>query len=113
MILIHLSLIKLKRRLLKERKKILKELRRLEDVSDLGGETDPDIETDESEELSNQLAENQVLKNRLADIELALGKMKKGTYGICENCKQEIEPEILKVAPESRLCKKCKQNSRE
>ena len=108
MILVRWGLIKPKRRLLRERKKILKKLEGLKNVPDLGSETDPDTETDESEEFSNQLAGAQVLKNRLTDIELALLKMKKGTYGICENCKKEISPELLKIVPESRLCKDCK-----
>ena len=112
MILVRWGLIKPKRRLLKEGKKILKKLGEVKNVPDLGGEADPDTETDESEEFSNQLAEVQVLKNRLADSELALSKMKKGTYGICENCKKEISPELLKIVPESRLCKDCKKSNR-
>jgi len=78
-------------------------------MPDFGTEIDPDIETDESEEFSNQLAQAQVLKGRLADIELALSKIQKGTYGICENCKKEISSELLKIVPESQLCKECKQ----
>ncbi|MFA5386485.1 MAG: TraR/DksA family transcriptional regulator [Candidatus Paceibacterota bacterium] len=109
MIIIRWSAIKLKRRLSKERKIILKKLKELKAIPDFGSELDPDIETDESEEFSNQLAQAQVLKGRLADIEIALSKIGKGTYGICENCKKEISPEILKIVPESRLCKECKQ----
>lgn len=109
MILIRWSAIKSKRRLSKERKIILKKLKEFKMVPDFGDEADPDTETDESEEFSNQLAQAQVLKGRLADIESALSKIGKRTYGICENCKKEISPELLKVVPESRLCKECKQ----
>ena len=107
--LIRWSSIKSKRRLSKERKIILKKLKALKVMPDFGSEIDPDIETDESEEFSNQLAQAQVLKGRLADIELALSKIQKGTYGICENCKKEISQELLKIVPESQLCKECKQ----
>ena len=109
MILIRWSSIKLKRGLSKKRKIILKRLKGLETIPDFGSGTDSDIETDESEEFSNQLAQTHVLKGRLADIELALSKIQKGTYGICENCKKEISPELLKIVPESQLCKECKQ----
>ncbi len=78
-------------------------------MQDLGREIDHDTETDESEEFSNQLAEAQVLKRHLADIELALAKIKKGIYGVCENCKKEISRELLNIIPESQLCKDCKQ----
>ena len=112
MILRRLALMKFKRRLLKERKKILNNLEELKNLPDVGSETDPDTETDESEEISNRLATKEILKKRLADIEFALVKIKKGTYGICENCKKEIPIELLKIAPESQLCKECKEKIR-
>lgn len=109
MILINWNLIGYKRKLSQERKNILKKLQEFKTPPDMGSEGDPDTETDESEEISNQLAEAQVLKKHLADIELALEKIKKGAYGICENCKKGISRELLNVAPESHLCQDCKQ----
>lgn len=67
-----------------------------------------DEEADEAEEFANNLGLRETLKERMADIELALEKMEKGGYGKCENCKNDISFEILKVNPESRLCKSCK-----
>ena len=71
-------------------------------------ETDFSEEADEAEELSNNLGMQDVLKERLQDIERALDKMTKGEYGKCEKCGMNIEPEVLKANPESRLCKMCK-----
>jgi len=44
----------------------------------------------------------------LRNINLALEKIKKGNYGICEKCGGEIEIERLEVIPEAQFCKKCK-----
>lgn len=97
-------------RALEEAKKnILYQLGELEKQADFGNETDSgEEEADESEEFSNQLDLQKNLKARLADIETALGKIKKGTYGACEKCGKQIEGEILKIDPESRHCKTCK-----
>lgn len=63
---------------------------------------------DEVEEFENLLAIEHSLELKLKDINLALGKIKKGNYGICEKCKKEIEIERLKAIPETRFCKNCK-----
>ena len=45
------------------------------------------------------------LKNNLENVNIALGKITEGTYGLCEKCGEQIELEVLKAEPESRLCK--------
>jgi RNA polymerase-binding transcription factor DksA len=45
---------------------------------------------------------------KLKNINLALEKIKKGNYGICEKCQREIEIDRLEAIPEARFCKKCK-----
>jgi DnaK suppressor protein len=45
----------------------------------------------------------------LAEIELALGKIKKGFYGICEMCEEEINIERLKVKNFARYCITCRE----
>ena len=71
-------------------------------------ETDFSEEADEAEEFSKNLGVQDVLKSRLQDIETALEKIARGEYGKCEQCGQDIPLEVLKVNPESRLCKACK-----
>jgi DnaK suppressor protein len=44
----------------------------------------------------------------LADIDEALEKLEKGSYGTCESCGQQISGERLDVVPHARLCLKCK-----
>jgi len=48
------------------------------------------------------------LELKLKNVDLALEKIKKGKYGICEKCGKEIEEKRLEVYPEARLCQKCK-----
>jgi DnaK suppressor protein len=47
------------------------------------------------------------LKGDLKEIEAALVKIKKGTYGICENCKNAIDEKRLEVKPAAIYCLKC------
>lgn len=49
------------------------------------------------------------LRSQLREVERALGKMDKGTYGLCERCGQPIGPERLEALPYSTLCVSCKQ----
>jgi len=63
---------------------------------------------DEVEEYEILRSIEQSLEVRLRDINLALEKIEKGNYGICEKCGKEIEIERLEAMPEARLCKKCK-----
>lgn len=46
----------------------------------------------------------QKLKSDLKEIELALKKIKKGTYGKCEKCGKVIEPARLEVKPSAIYC---------
>lgn len=62
---------------------------------------------DEVEEYSTLLSVEHSLEMRLKNIDLALEKIKKGKYGLCEKCGKEIPLERLEVAPEARFCLKC------
>jgi len=62
---------------------------------------------DEIEEYSTLLPIEYSLELRLKNIDLALEKIKKGKYGVCEKCKKEIPTDRLRVSPEARFCLKC------
>lgn len=62
---------------------------------------------DEVEEYETLLSIEYALENKLKDINLALEKIEKGQYGICEKCQKEIPLARLKVSPEARFCLKC------
>jgi len=44
------------------------------------------------------------------EINQALKKTENGTYGICEFCKNAIDPKRLKVLPQTRYCIECENN---
>ena len=62
---------------------------------------------DEVEQYEALLPVEFSLEEKLQNINLALGKIKRGTYGNCEKCKKPISPERLKAFPAARVCKKC------
>jgi len=63
---------------------------------------------DEVEEYSTLLPIEYTLETKLRNIKLALKKMKRGKYGICEKCGKLINIRRLRVYPEARTCLKCK-----
>ncbi len=65
-------------------------------------------EAEEVEEYVTKLPIEHSLETRLKDINLALEKIKKGNYGKCEKCGENIPKERLEVCPEARTCTKCK-----
>jgi RNA polymerase-binding transcription factor DksA len=101
-----------KNKLQHERLLIIREVKDLEKPVDFGSDIDHSEEkTDEVEDMSNRLGEENDLKKRLDEIELALQKIEAGDYGICESCSKNIEEEVLDIDPESVLCKSCKMKS--
>lgn len=111
-----------KEKLEKQKSEITRELQKFaEKDKNLNGDWDtkyPDMNTgvgsqqledaaDEVTEYSTLLPIEQNLELRLRDIDIALDKIDKGTYGLCENCKREIESERLDAYPEARTCSKC------
>jgi len=74
-------------------------------ASDLNVETaDPNDLADTFEELTTRAAIEDKLEERLTLINQALSRIKKGTYGICVVCKEEIEEKRLKVNPIAKTC---------
>jgi DnaK suppressor protein len=98
-----------KTKLEKERGLVAGEIAREEKPVDFGSDVDHgDESSDASEEMGNQMAIANDLKNRLSEIDIALEKIRVGTYGMCEKCDKQIEHEILAIDPESRFCKEHK-----
>ena len=62
---------------------------------------------DEVEEYGTLLALEKTLEDSLGDVNLALEKIKKGEYGLCEKCQSPISQARLRVYPRARHCKKC------
>lgn len=93
-----------KKRLLDAKMDILnrvKDARRDLHFEDKGG--------DEADQTVRVLAESETLtlhermRTQLLEIELALSRIESGTYGICEETEEIIEPERLRAIPWTRL----------
>lgn len=48
-------------------------------------------------------------RNMVAVIDVALSKLKEGSYGICEDCGSVISEERLRVMPHAVLCVECQE----
>ena len=65
-------------------------------------------EATETMELEKRLALEKQIRERLASIERALGKLEIGTYGLCDSCGKSIDPARLEAIPYASLCLECK-----
>jgi len=72
--------------------------------TEVGDEIDIASQTLEKEMLY-QLTNHE--RQILLDLENALQKIEKGTYGFCESCQKKIPPKRLKVMPYARYCISC------
>jgi RNA polymerase-binding protein DksA len=61
-------------------------------------------EATETADLENMVAQEQRVREELADIETALKKFDAGTFGICEKCGRQIELARLEAMPTARFC---------
>jgi DnaK suppressor protein len=105
----------LKQKLINEKNRLEGELSRIgrkvaneeyeTSFDDLG--RDKEDNASEVDEYSDNVAVEDNLEKHLKDVDEALTRMEKGTYGICENCGKEIEIERLKAYPEAKTCLSC------
>ncbi|UCH42706.1 MAG: TraR/DksA C4-type zinc finger protein [Dehalococcoidales bacterium] len=98
-----------------ERKRLLEELEELENSvrsTDARREGSPfgkrEEEATESFELEKRLAVEKQVRGHLAEVEHALEKYEKGTYGMCDSCGQPIAANRLEALPQASLCLSCK-----
>lgn len=112
---------KITKQVLKEtEKKLTEEKKRtqhqIEDLRKNDPFLDPDytadnaaVDTDAREQIGHQTIEAQIidLNRRISDIDLALTKISKGKYGVCEKCNKDIPYARLQLIPEARYCVSC------
>jgi DnaK suppressor protein len=111
------TLEELKTTLLKEKEELERNLGKIANpINKKSGEYQPSFDeigadkednASEVEQYADNLPVEVALENKLKDIIEALSKMEKGTYGICDNCQQEIPLERLKITPSAKTCIKC------
>ena len=114
------TLNELEQKLRTEKSRLKKELEKIAEPTDSAGDYEAKFENigEESDEnatevniYANKLALENNLERQLKDANDALAKMKKETYGICEECGGEINIERLKIHPAARRCMKCSERS--
>lgn len=108
-----------RKRLMEERQNILDELEWVESnyigssqrdsTGEVSGHTThlADMGTDSSE-MEKAYMIGDTRGQVLEDIDEALEKLEKDSYGTCESCGEQISSERLEVVPHARLCLKCK-----
>jgi RNA polymerase-binding protein DksA len=69
-----------------------------------GEEADPLDVADQIEELATNVPLVEELEERHKDVEEALERIEQGTYGMCEECGEEIPLERLDANPAARTC---------
>ena len=65
-------------------------------------------EAEESVNLEKRLAMEKRLGGAASEVELAIQKLEKGTYGLCNICGKPIPPARLEALPQAILCLDCK-----
>ncbi|MEK7609394.1 MAG: TraR/DksA family transcriptional regulator, partial [Patescibacteria group bacterium] len=72
------------------------------DYKDLGNDWDDNSQ--EVTEYATRLPLEHELEVRLSEVNAALEKMAKGSYGICEKCGQAMDIDRLRAEPSARMC---------
>lgn len=112
------STLAVKQKLEQEKVKILRQIDelKLEDpFSDPAHATDnAAVDTDVREQVGHEIIEAQIkdLQRRVSDIDIAIKRIQKKKYGICERCALTIPHARLDLIPEARFCVECEKRLR-
>ncbi len=95
--------------LLRQQKKLEKNLKEVEEVDPVKGETlaetsEPGMDSYIAESHTRTVALEEQLKKTNTSIKTALSKIGKGTYGKCEKCGKAIEMGRLLAMPTAQYC---------
>jgi DnaK suppressor protein len=100
-----------KNRLQRRRREILEASRRaVTAIEQLrGAERDPEkAEASQSEQLQYDLSQlGEVEQREIAQIDAAIARLDAGEYGVCRDCREEIDPERLAALPFVLDCADC------
>ena len=101
----------IRKRLTDQRQDVIEAMKRNrapEVTSDTGDEADQ-AQAAMDRDLQFELSDTE--RNTLDQIEGAIRKIDKGTYGACEQCRQPIETLRIKALPFARYCIRCQSGS--
>lgn len=66
----------------------------------------------EAFEQAKDLALRNNAEKLLVQVKEALARFERGTYGICQQCRGEIDPARLEALPYANLCLRCQQRNK-
>ena len=92
---------------LRKRKNDIEKEDPFEDVSRLGDNASPDADAAEQFGHARATAIKERLEKNIKQTKHALWRLRKGKYGICEDCGKMIDTDRLGIYPEATLCAKC------
>lgn len=102
-----------KKKLLEERMDLQAELQRVtnsEKNKDRVGAMDSVDLADASYNADYSLAWTEKINRRVREIDESLERIKDGTYGICQQCGDDIPEGRLEVRPKAKYCAQCKED---
>ncbi len=108
------------KRLIEERKKLLRELEYEGSQISKSNESSGDLSAysnhmaDQGTETERRELTSQILSTRreaLSEVDLALNKVNQRKYGFCESCGKAISKRRLKFLPQARKCITCSKGS--
>ena len=94
-------------RLLKARRKSIKEEDPFQNLGRVTDNASPDTDAEEQFGHARTSAINEELDIKIRQIKKALSRIKIGKYGVCANCGDMIDTDRLMIYPEATLCVKC------
>jgi len=101
----------IRKKLVEQRQDVLEAMKRNrapEVTSDTGDEADQ-AQAAMDRDLQFELSDTE--RNTLDQIEGAIRKIDKGTYGVCEQCRQPVETLRIRALPFARYCIRCQAGS--
>jgi DnaK suppressor protein len=103
---------KIQEQLLNERKEVLAAITNRDDIQiERASDTLDEIQNAALRDLAVRHLDLEA--HRLRQIESALRRIREGTYGVCVNCEEEINPKRLAALPWASLCVRCQQQVEE
>jgi DnaK suppressor protein len=107
-----INLVTIKQTLENQREMLIERLEKMKSTNDAEEILNPD-KTDLALDSQKNDKENLLLghaEQQLHEIDQALYRLENGSYGICLDCGENIQPARLEIIPSAALCIKCQKN---
>jgi DnaK suppressor protein len=101
-----------KRDLLKQKEQVIKNIEEAKEHILIAQKQEPKDEGDLATLVCNADIDNRIMEQlyyELKEIDIALDKIEKGVYGVCEMCEEPIGIDRLRVKPFAKFCISCRE----